>query len=51
LPAALTKGQERRVGATLGESSIKAGEFSMMLGAIFVLLFMMIYYKKAGVIL
>jgi preprotein translocase subunit SecD len=50
LPASLTKGEERRVGATLGESSIKAGEFSMMIGAIFVLLFMMIYYKKAGVI-
>ena len=50
LPAALTKGEERRVGATLGENSIKAGEFSMTIGAIFVLLFMMIYYKKAGVI-
>ena len=50
LPASLTKGEERRVGATLGESSIRAGEFSMTLGAIFILLFMMIYYKKAGVI-
>lgn len=50
LPAALTKGQERRVGATLGEASIKDGEFSMTLGAILVLLFMMIYYKKAGII-
>ncbi len=50
LPAALTKGQERRVGATLGEASIRDGEFSMTLGAIFVLLFMMIYYKKAGII-
>ncbi|MBN2695707.1 protein translocase subunit SecD [bacterium] len=50
LPASLTKGEERRVGATLGESSIKSGEFAMAIGAIFVLGFMMIYYRKAGVI-
>lgn len=50
LPASLTKGEERRVGATLGENSIKAGSFSIMVGGIFILLFMMFYYKKAGII-
>ncbi len=50
LPASLTKGEERRVGATLGEESIKAGSLAMAVGGIFILLFMLIYYRLAGLI-
>lgn len=50
LPAPLTKGEERRVGATLGESSIRAGGMAIMVGGLFVLLFMAFYYRKAGLI-
>ncbi len=50
LPASLTKGEERRVGATLGEQSIKDGSLAMSIGGILVLLFMLIYYRVSGLI-
>lgn len=50
LPAQLEQLEERTVGPTLGKDSIEAGKQAIMFGGIFVLLFMMIYYKGFGVI-
>jgi preprotein translocase subunit SecD len=40
---------EKTVGPSLGEDSIRKGLFSMALGAALVVVFMLIYYKGAGV--
>ncbi len=48
LPASLTKGEERRVGATLGDEAIRTSAIAMGIGAALVLLFMGIYYRRAG---
>ncbi|MCK5543326.1 MAG: protein translocase subunit SecD [Desulfobacterales bacterium] len=50
LPAPVKIIEERTVGPTLGADSIRMGLISMMAGGIFVVLFMLIYYKKAGLI-
>lgn len=50
LPAQLTFEEERVVGPSLGSDSIKQGANSMLLGAFAVFLFMLIYYRKAGII-
>jgi preprotein translocase subunit SecD len=50
LPAPVKIIEERTVGPSLGRDSINKGLFSMCVGGIFVILFMMIYYKGAGVI-
>lgn len=50
LPAELVFEEERTVGPTLGGDSIKKGRFSMILGSIIVILFMLIYYRLAGLI-
>jgi preprotein translocase subunit SecD len=50
LPAELVFEEERTVGPTLGGDSIKKGRFSMVLGSIIVILFMLIYYRLAGLI-
>ena len=42
--------QTNYIGPSLGEDSIKAGSFSMFLGVILVLLFILLYYKSFGVI-
>lgn len=48
LPAPLTFEEERTVGATLGADSIRKGVNSMLIGSIVVVLFIALYYKKAG---
>lgn len=48
LPAPVSIIEERTVGPSLGEDSIKAGFKSVLIGFILVALFMMFYYKKAG---
>lgn len=50
LPAQLEQLEERTVGPTLGADSIAAGKKAILFGGLFVLLFMMIYYKAFGVI-
>jgi preprotein translocase subunit SecD len=48
LPASLTYLEQREVGPTLGADSIRAGVTASLVGLLLVTLFMMIYYKLAG---
>ncbi len=50
LPAPVDIIEERSVGPSLGEDSINRGVLSVILGYIVVAMFMIIYYKRAGVI-
>jgi preprotein translocase subunit SecD len=50
LPAPIDIIEERTVGPSLGQDSIRQGINSFSYGFIFVALFMIIYYKKAGTI-
>lgn len=50
LPAPLEIIEERTVGATLGEESIKAGFYSTLFGLITVAIFMIVYYRNGGAI-
>jgi preprotein translocase subunit SecD len=50
LPAPVTIIEERTVGPTLGADSIRMGLLSTAVGGLFVILFMAVYYKKAGLI-
>lgn len=50
LPAQLEQLEERTVGPTLGADSIAAGKKAIMFGGLFVLIFMMVYYKVFGII-
>lgn len=50
LPAPLEIVEERTVGPTLGEASIKAGFNSLLTGLFLVAVFMIVYYQKSGVI-
>lgn len=50
LPAPLDIVQERTVGPSLGEASIRAGFNSALFGLILVVLFMIFYYRTGGVI-
>lgn len=50
LPAPVTILEERTVGPSLGADSIHQGIVSMLVGGILVVLFMIIYYKGAGLI-
>ena len=49
LPASLTYLEERTVGATLGADSVRAGVTAALMGLLLVALFMLIYYKLAGI--
>ena len=49
LPAPIEIREERTVGASLGEDSVRQGLMSLLLGSVLVLLFMMAYYRLAGV--
>jgi len=49
LPASLTYLEERTVGPTLGADSIRAGVAASIAGLIVVALFMLVYYKLAGI--
>ena len=48
LPATLTYLEERTVGPTLGAESVRAGVTAALGGLLFVMLFMLFYYKLAG---
>lgn len=50
LPAPIHKQFETRVGATLGEDSIRAGYRSTLIGACAVVLLMLVYYRLAGLV-
>ena len=50
LPAPVNILEERTVGPSLGADSIRKGLISMLIGGVLVVLFMIIYYKGAGVI-
>lgn len=49
LPAALEYQEERTVGPSLGADSIRAGVAASIGGLVFVLLFMLFYYRGAGI--
>ncbi len=50
LPAPTNIVEEAVVGATLGSKSVNAGVISSLVGLLIVLLFMILYYNKAGAI-
>ncbi len=50
LPAALEQLEERTVGPTMGLDSIAKGKKASAIGAILVILFMLFYYKGAGLL-
>jgi preprotein translocase subunit SecD len=50
LPAPVTIGEERTVGASLGEELISRGWKSSALGILLVVIFMAVYYKVTGLI-
>ncbi len=50
LPAPVTIGDVRTVGASLGADAIEAGKLATSVGFGLVLFFMIIYYKKAGIV-
>ena len=49
LPAPIEIREERTVGASLGEDSVEQGLNSLMIGSALVLVFMIFYYRLAGV--
>ncbi len=50
LPAPIELEEERTVGPSLGRDSIRAGELSFVVGALVVLIFMAVYYDRAGIL-
>ena len=48
LPATLTYLEERTVGPSLGADSIRAGVTASLVGLVLVTLFMLVYYRLAG---
>lgn len=50
LPAPIEKQFETQVGPSLGRDSIRAGALSLALGFGLVMIFMLVYYKKSGII-
>jgi preprotein translocase subunit SecD len=48
LPASMTYLEQREVGPSLGQDSIRAGIMSSLVGLALVTLFMMVYYRLAG---
>lgn len=49
LPAPLNVREERTVGASLGDDSVRWGLFSLLGGIVLVMFFMIAYYRTAGV--
>ena len=49
LPASLTYLEQREVGPSLGADSIRAGVMASLVGLALVALFMLVYYKLAGI--
>jgi preprotein translocase subunit SecD len=50
LPAPVKVLEERTVGPSLGADSIRQGLMSMLIGGLLVIVFMVVYYKTAGLI-
>ena len=50
LPVPVRVEQERTVGPSLGQDSIEKGRFSMIVGGILVLVFMVFFYRVQGII-
>jgi preprotein translocase subunit SecD len=50
LPAPVEVAEERTVGPSLGSDSIRQGVISFVVGSSLVILFMLVYYKGAGVL-
>jgi preprotein translocase subunit SecD len=50
LPAPVSVAEERTVGPTLGRDSIRQGILSFLVGGSLVVLFMLVYYKFAGLL-
>jgi len=50
LPAPLTVLEERTVGPTLGQESIEKGIMAIVIGFVLVIVFMVFYYRKAGLL-
>ncbi|MGM0596390.1 MAG: protein translocase subunit SecD [Myxococcota bacterium] len=50
LPAPLTKEMELNVGPSLGKEAIMRGEIALGIGALLVIIFMGVYYRKSGLI-
>jgi len=50
LPAPVHIIEERTVGPSLGEDSIRKGSWSAVIGMLLVLIFMIVYYKISGII-
>ena len=50
LPAPVTVAEERTVGPTLGQDSIRQGVRSFVVGGVLVILFMLVYYRFAGLL-
>jgi preprotein translocase subunit SecD len=50
LPAPVTTGEIRQVGASLGDELIKKGGLAAGVGLLLVVVFMAIYYRKSGLI-
>ncbi len=50
LPAPVNIIEERTVGPSLGEASIRAGFISVTVGLLLVVLFMIMYYRTAGIV-
>ena len=48
LPAGLTYLEERVIGPTLGQDSIRAGVLASLIGLVTIIVFLIIYYKLAG---
>jgi preprotein translocase subunit SecD len=48
LPASLTNLEERVVGPTLGQDSIRSGVIASATGLLLIMVFMLIYYKLSG---
>jgi preprotein translocase subunit SecD len=50
LPAPVEIAEERTVGPSLGRDSVRQGELSFVVGALAVLIFMALYYDRAGLL-
>jgi preprotein translocase subunit SecD len=49
LPASLTPQEQREVGPTLGADSVRAGVMASITGLLMVTMFMLVYYRLAGI--
>jgi preprotein translocase subunit SecD len=50
LPAPVTIAEQRSVGASLGPELIRSGAIAVVVGTALVVLFMMLYYRRSGVV-